>query len=302
MTTQQQFAAKVNELIAQSHQLAPDARKKVLEMLDQARKRILGELVSLNPNSFSAAQLRALKLSIDQEFELFRQQSTAFMTSMQTDASRLGTATIGAPLSAAGLEPFAIGGLSSTHLAIAQGYTADLVTALSKDAAAKVNGAIQRAFLGGQQITDIIEQIGMALNKGSKPSMFDQIGERAITIAQNEILRVHSMAAQAKLQEAKTRHPDLKKKWKHLNAAKLPRITHILADGQVKEVEEAFEIPVKPGAPPELLMFPRDPSGSAENTINCHCLEQPHFDDEALRPTSVHKKVLRDLGISVQVA
>jgi hypothetical protein len=91
--------------------------------------------------------------------------------------------------------------------AIAQGYTADLVTALSRDAAAKMNAALQRAFLGGQQLNDIIGQVGRALDANFTGSLFDSIGERASTIAMNEILRVHSIATQSRLEDLAGRHP-----------------------------------------------------------------------------------------------
>jgi uncharacterized protein with gpF-like domain len=296
MTNQQAFAQKVRQLIAQSKALTPAARKNILELLDEARKRIIAQLAGLNPSSFNAAQLNVLKHSIDQAMDQFAREAAIDVSTFQSQAASLGAQTASAPLAATGLEASAFGQVSRTTLAIAQGYSADLITAMSRDAALKINSTIQRAFLGGQQMTDIIDQLGRALNNGESTGLFGPIAERATSIATNEILRVHSIAAQARMSDLKERHPDLLKMWHHTPAARVPRMSHIAADGQVRDVNDPFDVDG------EQLMFPRDPNGSAENTINCHCFAAPHFEDSALEPTDAQRGLLDRLGISVQVS
>lgn len=297
MSAQSQFAAKVKELIAQSKNLSLDARRKVMEMLDAARKQIIADLAGINPGSFTAAQLTALRQSIDRAMEQFRAQATSAISSYEAKNFTLGAQTVAQPLVSAGLESALLGHVSTSTLAIAQGYTADLITGLSKNAAAQVNAAIQRAFLGGQQITDIISQVGKALNNGQDFSgLFGAIGRRTTAITLNETLRVHSIAAQARLEDAVENHPDLQKQWHHLAIALVPRIGHIDADGQVVDIDEPFIVEG------EELMFPRDPNGSAENTINCHCMMGPYFAPDALKPNAGQKGLLDSLGISVSAA
>jgi hypothetical protein len=86
------------------------------------------------------------------------------------------------------------------------------------------------------------------------------IGERAQTIATNEILRVNSMASQARFEDLAQHHPDLRKQWLHILAARAPRALHILASGQVVDVDKSFDVAG------EALMFPRDPKGSLRGT------------------------------------
>jgi len=296
MSLQQQFADKVDALIAQSAKLGPDATKKVLELLNEARVKILGELTQLNPQSFSAAQLNVLKKSIERAMTQFSTQAGSAVIGLEAKAFELGQKTITSPLDSAGLSS-SFGQVSTSALSVAQGYTADLITGLSNNASASVNAAIQRAFLGGQSLTDIIGQIGKALpgDKGFT-GLFSPIGKRAAGIATNEILRVHSIAAQAKLEDAADRHPDLMKQWKHLAIAMKPRIGHVVADGQTQKVEDPFQIEG------EDLMYPRDPNGSPENTINCHCMLVPYFLEGALKPSAEQKGLLESLGISVTAA
>jgi hypothetical protein len=295
MSLQQQFSAKVNQLIAQSANLSVDAQKKILEMLDAVRKEIITRLADLDSSSFTYAQLQVLKTQINQLFDKFSGQATKLLDGYEAQGFNLGSQLIAQPVAVLGSQ--ALGQISQSALAIAQGYTADLITGLSKDAAAKVNAAIQRAFLGGQQITDIIAQIGKALaGSADFTGLFSPIGRRASMIAINEILRVQSIAAQARLEDLSSRQPDLQKQWKHLNLALVPRPGHIAADGQVVDVKQSFMVEG------EELKYPRDPNGSPENTINCHCQMVPYFAADALKPSPSQKGLLDSLGISVQAA
>jgi hypothetical protein len=289
MTKQQQFASKVNELIKHSRSLTPAARKEIIDLLEEAKKSIMGEIAGLDPKSFTVAQRTALKISIDRVLAQFRAEVTTSVNGFQDDAAKVGIAIVDAPLAAVGLE-HSLGQVSRSTLAIAQGYTADLITGLSADAAAKVNAAIARAFLGGQNIADIIAQVSQAIGAHSP------LASRAITIADNEILRVQSIATQARMEDLAARHPDLEKEWLHINAARVPRIGHIIASGQVVAIDKPFMVEG------EELMYPRDPNGSPENTINCHCLSRPKLKAEALQSTDAHKSLLDSLGISVSAA
>ncbi|HWQ02939.1 MAG TPA: phage minor head protein [Candidatus Nitrosotenuis sp.] len=297
----QEFDRKVRELIAQAKNLRGPARRQVLEMLDAARKRIAGQLAGLDQSTFSAAQLQQLKRSIDEAFEFFRRDATAAIQQRQDAAFRLGSVTVDSALDAAGFPAPALGGVSRNTLSIAQGYTADLVSGLSKKAAADVNGAIQRAFLGGQSVTEIIQQVARGLGAPGEVSLWSKLGERATTIALNEILRVHSISQQARLEDLRERHPDMQKEWRWVNAGQMPRAPHRDYSGTVVGVDEAFEVAPRYGLPPERLMYPRDPNGSPENTINCHCLMAPYFAAEDLKPTARHEQILRDLGIRIEV-
>lgn len=294
MSDQAKFAAKVDDLIRQSRALAPEVRKRVMELLAETRKRVIGEVASLDPASFQHAQAVALRNSIDRAMDQFREQLTQTVTSAQQTAFKIGEGMVGDPLQAAGIPAPALGGVSSSALAIAQGYTADLISGLTRDSAAKVNAAIQRAFLGGQSMTDIVEQVGKALaGDEGFTGLFSPIGARAEMIATNEILRVQSIATQSRLTDVASRIPGMKKQWVHLPIARVPRIAHLHADGQVQEVNHPFDV----GG--EDLMYPRDPNGSAENTINCHCVVRPYMDAAAFAPNARNQKILKDLGISI---
>jgi hypothetical protein len=106
-------------------------------------------------------------------------------------------------------------------------------------------------------------------------------------------MRVHSLASVARINDLATRHSGLGKLWKHIPVARVPRIGHLLADGQIVKPDEPFVVEG------EELMYPRDPSGSAENTINCHCLVLPHLGEAQLKPTDQERQLLESYGIQV---
>lgn len=296
MSAQQQFAAKIAELIKQAKEFGPQVRERVMTLLEEARKKIVGDISNVDPASFQGAQLRMLSKEIDAALKKFGSDFSDYVTGAQDKAFQLGEVNVDQPLDAAGLPTPSFAGVSESALSIAQGYTADLVTGLSKDAAAKLNAAIQRAFLGGQSVSDVITQIGRAIAGDKFTGLFSAIGSRAETIALNEILRVHSIPGQARLEDLQTKIPAVKKQWLHVMASFAPRFAHIRASGQVQDVGDPFQV----GG--EDLMYPRDPNGSAENTINCHCLLVPYMDAADLKPSAANLKTLKDAGIGVSAA
>jgi hypothetical protein len=181
-------------------------------------------------------------------------------------------------------------------LQVVQGYTADLINGLTHDMSAKINAAIQRAYLGGSNLQQLVEQIGGTLEGGKFSGLFSQAGEKAMSISTNEIMRIHSLASVARIDDLAPHHPGLMKGWKHIPVARVPRIAHVLADGQLRKPGEAFEV----GG--EKLQYPRDPSGSPENTINCTCLVYPHLSDEDLKPSDQERELLKSYGVSVTTA
>jgi hypothetical protein len=295
MSAQSQFAAKVETLIKQAREFGPQVRERVMTLLEEARKRIVGDISNIDPQSFQGAQLRMLAKQIDQAIAKFGSEFSDYVTAAQDSSFQLGMGQIDQPLDAAGLPTPSFAGISESALGIAQGYTADLVSGLSKDAAAKLNAAIQRAFLGGQSISDIIAQVGRAIAGNKFTGLFGPMGERAETIALNEILRVHSIAGQARLEDLQAKVPGVKKQWIHIMASMKPRFAHIRASGQVQEVGDPFEVDG------EELMYPRDPNGSPENTINCHCLLVPYMDESDLKPSAANLKTLKDAGLEISV-
>lgn len=101
---------------------------------------------------------------------------------------------------------------------------------------------------------------------------------RAMTIIRTELGRVHSLAGQQRKAQAAEVLPGLKKQWRRSGKLRSRR-GHDLADGQICAVDEPF---IVNGV---ALMFPRDPTGPAKETVNCGCTSLPFMDSwEVMQP------------------
>lgn len=295
-TPAQAYAAQLLQLTKSADALAPEARRRILALLDDLNREIIADLSRSGAGSYNAARLRALKIEVDRALARFADQASADVQKLEAATFRQTAVQLDTTVTAG------VGGvlvhpvIDDAALRVVQGYTADLITGLSRDAAAKINAAIQRGFLGGLTLPQLVEQIGRELEGGTFSGLFSQIGERAMTIATNEIMRVQSLASVARIDDLATRHPQLGKMWKHIPVARVPRIGHILANGQIRKPGEPFLVEG------EELQYPRDPAGSAENTINCHCLVIPYIPEDQLKPTEGDRALLRSYGLSVQAA
>ena len=294
----QAYAQQLDALTRAAEALSPLAQRRIKELLDQANQQILADLAQSKVDSYSSARLQALKAQIDRVMAEFAQQAASSVSDMELKAYERTAVQIDATV-AAGTATLAVHPVVDRALVqVVQGYTADLISGLSRDASAKINAAIQRGAMGGSNLRQLVEQIGTVLEDGKFSGLFSQVGERAMTIATNEIMRVQSLASVARINALAEHHPGLMKRWKHIPVARVPRISHLLADNQVRKPDEPFLVEG------EELMYPRDPNGSAENTINCHCLVQPYLSDDQLKPTDAERQLLKSygLGVSAQAA
>jgi SPP1 gp7 family putative phage head morphogenesis protein len=125
-----------------------------------------------------------------------------------------------------------------------------------------VKARIYQGLIQGKSYKQIAKTIEDDLGKGAK---------RAMMTAQTEGHRVMSAARQdSMIKIAET--IKMQKMWVGTLDSKT-RPAHGDADGQTVDVDEPFMVDG------EQLFFPGDPSGSAENTINCRCTQISVFPD-----------------------
>jgi hypothetical protein len=289
----QAYAEQLDALTRAAEALTPEAQKRILALLEAARREIVADLAGVDPKSYSAARLQALKAQVDRVMGEFASQASSQVEKIQEQAWTESARSIDAAVAAGTARLAASPVLDRSALQVIQGYTADLIGGISRDAAAKIVASIQRAYLGGSDLTQLVNQIGGARYGSEWTGLFGQAGRKTVDVAMNEIMRVNSVASMARINDLAERHPTLGKGWRHIPVAHVPRISHILANGQVRKPSEPFDV----GG--EQLMYPRDPSGSPENTIFCHCLMYPALAAEDLQPTDRERDLLKSLGISV---
>jgi hypothetical protein len=289
----QAYAQQLDLLTKQAEALTPEARLRILKLLDQANREILVDVARSQPSSYNAARLQALKAQIDRVMAEFASQAGSQVSELEQKAFLQTAAQIDATVAAGTGTLMVQPVVDRALLQVVQGYTADLISGLSRDASAKINAAVQRAALGGLNLEQLVAQIGSTLEGGTFSGLFSQVGERSMSIALNEIRRLQSVVSMARINDLAPHHLGLGKGWRHIPVARVPRISHILANGQVRKPDEPFLV----GG--EELQFPRDPNGSAENTIGCSCLLYPALSADQLKPTDQERDLLKSYGLSV---
>lgn len=256
------FQKKVKSLIKKANSMEDDAVKRAIKLLAAARKDVAATVAT---TEWEAYRLPELKAAIDRTMRDFGTKYGVDLRDTQREFWEHGIQMTDAPIREVGIY-MVIPEVDMTALGIMQDFTADMVTNLGKDAGRKISQEISMGIIGKKSPYEVMGAVGRNLKD---KSIFKSIAARAETITRNEAGRVLEMAGQARRERAAEIVPGLGKEWKHSPYAKVPRLSHLRADSQKRKVDEDFDV----GG--EKLSFPRDPKGSAKNTINCNCYSIP---------------------------
>lgn len=116
----------------------------------------------------------------------------------------------------------------------------------------KITGEISRGLSSGQMYSEITRNIA---------SWARIPKNNAMRIARTEAHRIQTKASFDAQHKAKSKGADVVKQWDASLDGKT-RDSHRKLDGEIRELNEPFS---------NGLMYPGDPSGSAEEVINCRC-------------------------------
>lgn len=256
LSKQKIFQKKVNALIKNAGALEDQAVKRVMVLLNNARKEVAATVAS---TEWQAYYLPQMKAATERALETFAGQYGVTLRDAQREFWEAGVELVDLPLRTVGVAA-AIPEIDVTALSIMQGYSSDLVTGLSKSAIAKINQELTLGIMGQKSPYEVMQAVGKNLKD---KSIFKSIAARADTIVRTETGRVLEAAGQARKEAAVKVVPGLQKQWFYGHSPRMPRLSHMAADGQIRDVDEPFDV----GG--EKLMYPRDPAGSAANTIRC---------------------------------
>lgn len=130
----------------------------------------------------------------------------------------------------------------------------NLIESISNQTFAKLKAELEAGVNAGETMAQLSGRVKRAFNGISN--------SKANTVARTETATVYSQGRHKAMSIARVPY----KKWLTSGNANV-RPAHASANGQVVRVDEPFTV----GG--EHLMHPNDPNGSAENVINCECIE-----------------------------
>ncbi|MGA9769300.1 MAG: phage minor head protein [Blastocatellia bacterium] len=236
-------------------------------LLEQTRLDVIAKLAEGGRTEWDYSWLRQVQAALGTRIERLNRELELRMNQDINKVFDLANQLVDEPAKVLiGTSP--VLGVSREVAQVAASFSATMIKDLTSSAQVAIDGVIQRAAVGGLTVQDAIKQIGSSLDD----SKFGPIAARAERIFRTEVLRVQSIATQARMQVNKDAMRRagwaLGKRWL-ATIDKRARLSHVIAMGQEREVEQPFIV----GG--EELMYPRDPNGSASLTINCRCVSSP---------------------------
>jgi len=262
---QRRYQAKLRELERLVGRLEREGVARARAILEQVRQEVIAELHNTPPERFRTFFLKELQRSLDQRLASLERRLRDELAPKIQAALETGQRSIQEPATLFGVNVPLVA-VPQNLVDVVQGFTADLIKRISDETRARINADLAVSILRGDSILDAGRRIGR--NLGQRGTTFGAISNRAETIARTEILRAYSVAQQASLRQIADYVPQLQKQWIATLDDRV-RPAHRQAHGQIRDWDEPFEVDG------EDLMYPRDPGGSPENTINCRCVVVP---------------------------
>ena len=279
----ERFQAQLEQILLRVDYLPEAAVQSMLGDLETARQQVVREILATGGTS---RELTDLQARIGDVMQRFADKYGVTLSPIQGAMAQLGSALAAEPLIASGLALW-VPSISRRQLEVAQTFQALLISNLADDATNQISQDLGLAILRGSSVYEASQVVAGSLTAAGT---FGSIAARAEAITRTELGRIQSVATQGSLRDIQGQVPDLQKQWMHSgNTGPYRRTGHMVATGQVRDVDELFVVAEIAGGPTESLLYPRDPSASPRNTINCGCLSVPYraawaADLAALRP------------------
>ncbi len=230
----------------------------MLGILESLRSQVIKEIGGAAITEWDAYHLAQMKDSISGQIENFKAKAKAEAGGLLEESWGKGKNLVDIPLGNAGI--YMGFHLSTSVLDALKDFAFYKIDGISNSAWDRIRGELSLGVLGGKTPQEVASTIGKNLKD---PSIFTSIAHRAEVITQAEMGRVFSTAAELRMEQAAEHVDGLEKQWRHAGHPKVPRSSHVAADGDHVPVDEPFDIGgVK-------MMYPRDPAAPIEETINC---------------------------------
>lgn len=260
------IADKIKEITKQGFDLNDEAAKSFVDYIGKIRDDITKKITSAE--GIDAIHLKGIKKYIDEVLDEFKTKGTESLHKFQDKGYSLGDELVSEPIKLSKIK-VSIPGISKEQLLIMKNMSVDLITGASEEAKAKIKSALNQALLGELTPTEAALKVDSAL------ALFQDRGE---SIVRTEVGSVFNMASQIRQQEYQKALPTLKKQWLTTIDGR-ERPSHAEANGQIKNIDEPFDLRNDRTGEIEHPMFPGDPILSPENRVNERCTSIPFMDE-----------------------
>lgn len=267
MSREEAFKRARNASIAELKRLEREAAGDVRRLLEEADREIAATLAA-QPSDYRRWRLGELQPNLRRRLAEFGSEAAASAEGKAEAWWRAGVGAVDRPLAAGGVDLAAIfADPDPRQLLAVRTFLTRRITGIASEVADRVDRELGLVIAGVREPVQAIEEIRGRLEGGTG---------RALTVVRTELGRAYATANQERQLQAAEALPGLRKQWRR--SGKLDsRVTHDLADGQIRKPDEPFDV----GG--EKLMHPRDPEASPKNTVNCGCVSLPYMDSWEVR-------------------
>lgn len=277
MGIKQDYIEELNRVANRYGAMEDGAIKNALSLLKDLRSRIGAQLVTAE--GWEPWRLKQLREGIERAIAQFQAQASADVQGSFRQAVLDGGESVVDPFRAAGFEGMFFQP-STAQINVATDFSARLIQQISDEIRGKVDRQLQLAVLGDKSplatMKGITQDLGIEARTGVWKKRHDPVkgvAARAETILRTEMQRQFNLATYSQQQEQAQRVPGLTKSWL-ATADMKTRPTHLRAHVKYKANPIPIDQPFEVGT--AKLMYPGDPNGPPEETINCRCRSITH--------------------------
>ena len=259
------YAAKLRQISRNFDRLERETLQQSIKLLKDVRNKVAGELTG---TEFSQFRVKEQQKAIDEIIDEYETQLRAMTNGAARQSFTLGGQSAVEPLQAAGINARFFTPSKAQVEVIAQ-FSADLIGDYVQGAARRdINRIIRMNALAGNSSLDAMKEITTKLfgsDRVPKPTdLAKGVAYEAERILRTEVNRSYNLAAFSQQEKLAKDIPGLQKQWLATGDNRT-RLSHLQAHGKVVPVGDPF---IVGGAE---LMYPLDPAGPPQETIQCRC-------------------------------
>lgn len=257
-TPKQEYIRSLRDIARRFNSLEQATIERALQYLEELQVRLQLELTAAEGwNAFRLQQLTAAVNRLTLEYEA---RLMALTNSAIRESARLGALSVIEPIQAAGLTA---GFFQPTpaQINVLLDFSAELIRGIGGETRQMINQQISMAALGERSPIQAMQAINRRLGIADSTG----IAYRGERIVRTDVARVFNISNHSQQLITAQSVPGLGKQWLSARIPKRTRPSHWAAHDQIVPVNDPFRV----GG--EDLMYPLDPAGSADNTINCLC-------------------------------
>lgn len=278
LSPQERYDRELSKLLAEVGRLEEQSVRRLLALLTEARRRIIGAISEVPDDAFMASWLTRLQAEVERNMADYVTQYERYFTEQAQTFFDLGIQSLDRPLTAAGAGRLIVQlpTLDPAFLDILQGVRASLVTGVSNLAIDRITTTLQLGVLSGESPFQLQRAIGDILRtQPDAAGRFGSVALRSEAILRTELNRTFSMATTARQAQFQTRvaqvFPELqpRKQWVTAGDDRV-RPSHRRMHGVSVPMDDAFTFHGADGRTYQIA-GPYDPTLPAAEVVHCRC-------------------------------